>query len=191
MRVSRPSFHARSQLCKFQTRARSGASLGKILAGTRRDLAKFFTRVEAVLSRLQELPQELKVEQREALFAAVSRRDVFAILPTGFGKSLIYQLLPCLYAEIYPKSPTPLVLVVSPLVQLMQEQVEYLNTIGITSIWIGQGEHISGELPALESCSVVFGGPEASGWKYKVQDSQFQERLSGVVIDEVHCITEW
>ena len=88
----------------------------------------------------------------------MSRRDVFAILPTGFGKIIIYQLLPCLCAEIYPKSPTPLVLVVSPLVQLMQEQVEYLNTIGITSIWIGQGEHISGELPALESCSVVFGG---------------------------------
>ena len=41
---------------------------------------------------------------------------------------------------------------------------------------------------------MVFGGPEAilaSGWKYKLQDSQFQERLSGVVIDEVHCITEW
>ena len=84
---------------------------------------RFSIALEAVLSRLQELPQELKVEQREALFAAVSRRDVFAILPTGFGKSLIYQLLPCLCAEIYPKSPTPLVLVVSPLVQLMQEQL--------------------------------------------------------------------
>lgn len=149
----------------------------------------------AVLRRLEGIPRELKDEQREALFAALSKEDVFAILPTGYGKSLIYQILPSLSAEVYPSNPSPLVLVVSPLFQLMQEQVEQLKAYGIKSMWIGQGQDvIDVNMPDLDSSAIVFGGPEAilaSSWKSNLQASRVQERLVAVVIDEVHCITEW
>ena len=51
------------------------------------------TAITKVISRLENI-SSLKGEQRTALEAFLSGKDVFAILPTGFGKSLIYQLAP-------------------------------------------------------------------------------------------------
>ena len=62
---------------------------------------------------------ELKAEQRLIIEKIVARRDVFGQLPTGYGKSLTFQLLPgelsCLKAKGYEFPPNPLVVVISPL----------------------------------------------------------------------------
>uniref|UniRef100_A0A0D3KW49 DEAD/DEAH-box helicase domain-containing protein n=1 Tax=Emiliania huxleyi (strain CCMP1516) TaxID=280463 RepID=A0A0D3KW49_EMIH1 len=58
--------------------------------------------------------------QREVVNACLAGRDVFAILPTGGGKSLTFQLPPLL-------EPSGVTLVVSPLVSLMQDQVRSLR----------------------------------------------------------------
>jgi len=59
-------------------------------------------------------------EQKTAIKAFVDRKDIFAVLPTGLGKSLIYQLSP-MVAKKMGRNEMPVVLVVSPLVALMEE----------------------------------------------------------------------
>ena len=69
--------------------------------------------------------QGLKEEQLEVLIAFLSGRDVFAVLPTGFGKSLCYACLPLAFEEIEssPADQKPIVIVVSPLIVIMKDQV--------------------------------------------------------------------
>jgi len=61
--------------------------------------------------------------QREIIHKVVAGHDVFAVLPTGYGKSLCYWCLPFLFDEIYrPDEPT-IVCVVSPLLGIIEDQV--------------------------------------------------------------------
>ncbi len=78
---------------------------------------------------------ELKEEQKEAVRNIVNGRDVIAVLPTGFGKSLIYQLLPSMFDYISSKKrnisavwPETIVIVISPLNSLMSDQIDKLKT---------------------------------------------------------------
>ena len=75
----------------------------------------------AITSVIKEIDSAfiLKDEQRTAIKAFVDRKDVFAVLPTGFGKSLIYQLTP-MVAKKMGRNENPVVIVVSPLVALME-----------------------------------------------------------------------
>ena len=68
---------------------------------------------------------ELKKQQENAVKATLCGKDVFVSLPTGFGKSLIYQILPVCAEELAVLKPVgsefkPFVLIVSPLISLMQ-----------------------------------------------------------------------
>ena len=76
---------------------------------------------------LQDFPniQALRKEQQLCLVTLARGKDVFAILPTGFGRSLIFQLLPQL-AKAAMKSEMCSIVVVSLLVSVMQDQVEQL-----------------------------------------------------------------
>ena len=77
---------------------------------------------------------KLKEEQREAVSQVVNGRDVIAVLPTGFGKSLIYHLLPYVFDYINSKRrnisavwPESVVIVISPLNALMDDQIGKLK----------------------------------------------------------------
>ena len=65
--------------------------------------------------------------------------DDFAIMPTGFGKSLIYQLFPRL-AKAALTLENSMIIVVSPLISIMRDQVEQLKKLGFSSAAIGIGE---------------------------------------------------
>ena len=78
--------------------------------------------ITTVLNELETI-SFLKDEQSVALKAFVGNNDVFAVLPTGFGKSLIYQLAP-LVGKKLGLSETPVVIVVSPLLALMDDQIK-------------------------------------------------------------------
>uniref|UniRef100_A0A1X7UR90 DNA 3'-5' helicase n=1 Tax=Amphimedon queenslandica TaxID=400682 RepID=A0A1X7UR90_AMPQE len=67
-----------------------------------------------------------KEEQQQAIKYFLSGKDTFVILPTGFGKSLCYQCLP-----IAIGSESPIIIVVSPLIALMKDQVQALRSRGI------------------------------------------------------------
>ena len=67
----------------------------------------------------------LKLEQRRVLKAFVEGKDVFVSLPTGYGKSLCYALLPFVFdVKNKLKERTSIVMIVSPLVALMKDQAK-------------------------------------------------------------------
>ena len=71
--------------------------------------------------------RELKREQRIVINSFVSGNDVFAVLPTGFGKTLCYACLPSIFDSLLEAERSAIVVVISPLVSIMKEQVRFLN----------------------------------------------------------------
>ena len=76
----------------------------------------------------------LKPEQHEAVVKFASGRDVFVSLPTGHGKSLCYILLPPVFDSLRGVEAKSVVLVVSPLVGLMRDQVTSINKLGMSAM---------------------------------------------------------
>ena len=71
-------------------------------------------------------------EQRNCLKHVIGRIDVFTILPTGFGKSLIFQLFPWIKRALEWRQ-IPIYDCVTPLIAIMKDQVEHLNKIGVAA----------------------------------------------------------
>ena len=66
----------------------------------------------------------LKPEQIDVVLQFINGRDVFAVLPTGFGKSLCYACLPFTFDKVLHKEPgTSIIIVVTPLLSIMDDQV--------------------------------------------------------------------
>jgi ATP-dependent DNA helicase RecQ len=136
--------------------------------------------------------------QREAVQAALEGRDSLVVMPTGGGKSLCYQL-PALAGDEAPARPTrrsrPLVLVVSPLIALMSDQLRRLEEAGVRAAMLASGMpegHNASALADIEAGAVqlVLAAPE------RFASAAFRRALSrrGVslfVVDEAHCVTEW
>ncbi len=125
--------------------------------------------------------------QQAILEAVLAGHDVLAIMPTGGGKSLCYQL-PALLNE-------GITLVVSPLISLMKDQVDSLQALGIPATFINSslGENeLNSRLSALSAGTyrLVFVAPE------RFASNRFMERitalpLSLLAVDEAHCISWW
>jgi superfamily II DNA helicase RecQ len=78
----------------------------------------------------------LKRQQKDVILKFMHRSDVLAILPAGFGKSLCYGLLPIIF-DMLMKREGSIVLVVSPLIALMKDQVTKFASKGLNAIRIG------------------------------------------------------
>ena len=88
--------------------------------------------------------------QEEALrFVFESKSDVFVNLPTGFGKSVVFQALPIVYSCVEPTREN-IVIVVSPLINLMKDQVSRLTSLGINAISVIYQSVISAPSQTLE-----------------------------------------
>ncbi|MEC9486823.1 MAG: DNA helicase RecQ [Prosthecochloris sp.] len=130
---------------------------------------------------------EFRPNQEEIVRAMLEGRDVFAVMPTGGGKSLCYQL-PAVMLE-------GTCMVVSPLIALMKDQVDGARANGI------RAAYLNSSLPPQEQSAVIaelrsgaldllYVAPE------RFSQEQFRGLLNGVklslaVIDEAHCISEW
>ena len=77
-----------------------------------------------------------KEKQSEALKELILGRDTFVNLPTGSGKSLIFQAFPIVLAHMESCSQHSIVVVISPLLPLMKDQVNYLQSKGLWSLEI-------------------------------------------------------
>lgn len=142
-----------------------------------------------------------KQPQIQAIRAVYDSRNVFVWLPTGFGKSLCYQALPFvmdfkLGLVGTPRSST--VLVVSPLVSLIVDQVESLRKRGVDSSVITSGSELAKPFLASESSlcgdSLLFCAPEAlvlPRWRAALEKPAVFERVVAVVVDEAHCVSKW
>jgi len=130
---------------------------------------------------------EFRPQQEEIITSVLEQNDVIALLPTGGGKSICFQI-PALSKE-------GVCIVISPLIALMQDQVENLNKRGIKAIHI-PSKKSQDELITLFD-NIKFGGfkflyisPERLQ-SYFIQQKIKELAINLIAIDEAHCISEW
>ena len=122
------------------------------------------------------------------------KKDVFINLPTGFGKSLIYQALPLVF-NATRNSTGHIVVVISPLVNLMKDQVDNLKKLGISAVSLSDIK--DGQSKDLEEgqFAVVYGTPEASlndeRWRKMLSSDIYTAKLCAIAVDEAHVIKQW
>ena len=128
-----------------------------------------------------------RAPQEEIILSVIRGKDTLALLPTGGGKSLCYQL-PALVLE-------GVCLVVSPLLALIKDQVTQLKSIGV------EAEYLSSELDENEQeeiyarategiTKLLYVSPE------RLSNSMFLQKITNIhisfiAVDEAHCISEW
>lgn len=126
--------------------------------------------------------------QRQIVVDALQKRDLLVIMPTGGGKSLCYQL---------PALLKPgLMVVVSPLIALMQDQVQALHDNGIAATYLNSsltGAEIRERERAIAEGDVklLYVAPERLLGEGTLLELLAQTYVSTFAIDEAHCVSEW
>ena len=159
------------------------------------------------LKRIGKGEMSLKDAQKQAIQAVYDGNDVFVWLPTGYGKSVCYECLPFLYDmkldRHLSESERSVVLVISPLVSLMVDQVCSLRSRGVSAAVLSSQGSIDKDLLATDQdlstpgqFSLLFAAPEAlvgiDKWRDKFLQTPLCDRIVGVAVDEAHCIsTAW
>lgn len=125
--------------------------------------------------------------QEEIVQSVLDRRDTLALMPTGGGKSLCFQV-PTMVMN-------GLCLVITPLIALMKDQVENLCKRDIRAAAIYSGMSYEQQKVALDNCQwgpyhFLYVSPE------RLESEEFRERLSRlpiclIAVDEAHCISQW
>lgn len=128
-----------------------------------------------------------RASQWPVIDAALQDKDVIALLPTGGGKSICFQI-PALYKE-------GICIVISPLIALMQDQVNALKNKGIKAMALIGGISYADLDTALDNCiygnfKFLYLSPE------RLQQELVQERIKQmnvnlIAVDEAHCISQW
>ncbi len=131
--------------------------------------------------------ERFRKPQGEIVASIVSGKDTLAIMPTGGGKSLCYQLPAMLLDGV--------TIVISPLIALMKDQVDALRARGIPADMINSSQSWARQSEALEALAagrlkLAYIAPE------RFRARSFARALSGVkislfAVDEAHCISQW
>lgn len=125
--------------------------------------------------------------QENIINSIINNKDVLAIMPTGGGKSICYQV-PALYLE-------GLTIVVSPLISLMKDQVDALKTMGIEADFINSSLSTSEYNKILDNIKddkykIIYVAPERLDSIEFINIIRFKN-ISQVAIDEAHCVSQW
>ena len=125
--------------------------------------------------------------QENIITSIINKEDVLAIMPTGGGKSICYQV-PALCLD-------GITIVISPLISLMKDQVDALKTMGVKARLINSSLSNSEYSEVLEEiendeCKIIYIAPE------RLDSMDFVniirgKNISQVAIDEAHCVSQW
>lgn len=155
----------------------------------------FIDDVYQCLNRLFHL-KSFRPNQLEAIVLTLNGRDVFVLMPTGGGKSLCYQL-PALISSGKTRGTT---IVISPLISLMQDQVQHLLHKNIRAGMISSKGSAAERKSTLEQfrngeLQLVYLSPEMVNTSQHIQRiiaRLYESRqLARVVVDEAHCVSSW
>lgn len=147
---------------------------------------KSYTTPEDALKDLFGYPS-FRPGQKAIIDSILSGRDAFAVMPTGAGKSLCYQIPALLLPGI--------TLVISPLISLMQDQVKALNEAGISAAFINSSLSDSAFFETVGAArmglyKIIYVAPErltTEGFIGLARDIE----ISMITVDEAHCISQW
>jgi len=125
--------------------------------------------------------------QTDIIQSVLDGRDTLALMPTGGGKSLCFQV-PAMMSE-------GICIVISPLIALMQDQVQQLKNRNISAVGIFSGMHKNQIDIALDNCiygdiKFLYVSPERLQTKLFIERAK-QMKINLLAIDEAHCISQW
>lgn len=180
---------------RSREKVRSPRSVAEMASPTNIDV--FHSALEHSLKNLSKTGLQLKEGQYEALKSlVVNAGDTVCVLPTGYGKSLIYQLLPNVfdfYCNSGNQQKASSVIVVSPLNALMEDQISKVEgnvkVMKVTDDAVG--------LANLKvSPQILFAHPEVLLENRKIfsevlRSKIYKEHVKATVVDEAHLIVEW
>ena len=125
--------------------------------------------------------------QESVINAVLDGRDILAVMPTGAGKSLCYQVPAMLFSGI--------TLVISPLISLMQDQVKALNEVGVNAAFINSSLSEKELNDTFKNAykghyKIIYVAPERLMSEGFISFAKSVE-ISMVTVDEAHCISQW
>ncbi|MGM9837562.1 MAG: ATP-dependent DNA helicase RecQ [Paludibacteraceae bacterium] len=133
--------------------------------------------------------------QEEIIASVLAGRDTLALMPTGGGKSLCFQVPTMVMASNNGAQEEGLCLVITPLIALMKDQVENLRQHDIRAAAIYTGMSPEQQRIALDNClfgpyHFLYVSPE------RLENEEFRKRISElpvclIAVDEAHCISQW
>jgi ATP-dependent DNA helicase RecQ len=131
--------------------------------------------------------------QEEIVVSVLSGRDTLALMPTGGGKSICFQVPTLVMGQDNPEKR--LCLVITPLIALMRDQVANLQARGIHAAAVYTGMSYDKQRTALDNClfgpyHFLYCSPE------RLESEEFRKRLADlpvglIAVDEAHCISQW
>jgi len=130
---------------------------------------------------------EFRDGQEALIDGILSGKDAMGIMPTGAGKSIVYQI-PALMME-------GITLVISPLISLMKDQVASLNQVGIHAAFLNSSLTMNQYYKALELAKqgrypIIYVAPERL-LTAEFLDFAINTRIAMVAVDEAHCVSQW
>jgi len=149
-------------------------------------------RAGQLLAKLVGSEAPFREGQLEAIAAVLDGRRTLVVQRTGWGKSAVYFIASKLLRE---QGAGPLI-VLSPLLVLMRNQVDAAEKLGLSAVTINSSLDTRERADALHratTADLLFVTPETlqAGWFQEDVLAELEIQPSGVVVDEVHCISEW